>query len=56
MKAADEQASRRQRLNERPRAASVAGAEEESRRQPGRGLTREELDRVLRHHPGDIEA
>jgi hypothetical protein len=34
----------------------IAGAEEESRRTLGRGLAREELYRVLRRYPGDIEA
>ena len=45
---------RRRGLNERLRAALIAGAEEESRRTRGRGLTRDELDRVLRRYPGDI--
>jgi hypothetical protein len=45
------EAARRQRLNERLRAAFVAGAEEESRGRLGRGLTRAELERV-----GDIPA
>jgi hypothetical protein len=44
---------RRRRLNERLRASFIAGAEEESRRRLGRGLTREKLERVLRHCPGD---
>ena len=44
----------RRRLNERLRAAFNAGAEEDSRRRMGRGLTREELERVLRRYPGDI--
>jgi hypothetical protein len=47
---------RRRRLNERLRASFIAGAEEESRRRLGRGLTREELDRVLQRYPGDIES
>jgi hypothetical protein len=47
--------ARRQRLNERLRASFIAGAEEESRRRLGRGLTRDELERVLRRYPGDIE-
>jgi hypothetical protein len=42
------------RLNERLRAAFIEGAEEESRRRLGRGLTREELERVLRRYPGDV--
>jgi hypothetical protein len=45
----------RKQLNMRLRAAFIAGAEEESRRTLGRGLTREELDRVMRRYPGDIE-
>jgi hypothetical protein len=44
----------RVRLNERLRAAFLAGAEEESQRRLGRGLTRDELDRVLRRYPGDV--
>ena len=44
----------RVRLNERLRAAFVAGAEEDSRRRLGRGLTRDELERVLRRYPGDV--
>lgn len=46
----------RRRLNERLRAAFIYGAEEESRRTLGRGLTREELGRVLRADPGDIDS
>jgi hypothetical protein len=46
--------ARRRQLNERLRASFIAGAEEESHRRLGRGLTREELDRVLRRYPGDI--
>jgi len=38
--------------SERLRAEFIAGAEEESRRRLGRGLTREELERVLRRYPG----
>lgn len=40
-------------LNTQARAAFVEGAEEDSRRRLGRGLTAEELERVLRHYPGD---
>lgn len=40
-------------LNARARAAFIEGAEEDSRRRLGRGLTAEELERVLRHYPGD---
>ncbi len=46
---------RRARLNERLRQAFLEGAEEDSRRRLGRGLTEKELERVLRHYPGDVE-
>ena len=39
------------RLRQRQRAAFIEGAEEESRRRFGRGLTAEELERVLRRYP-----
>ena len=42
-------------LNQKLRAAFVEGAEEDSRRRLGRGLTEEELERVLRHYPGDMD-
>lgn len=42
-------------LNERLREAFVAGAEEASQRRLGRGLTDEELRRVLRRYPGDVD-
>jgi hypothetical protein len=45
---------RRKQLNMRLRAEFVAGAEEESRRALGRGLTGDELERVLRRYPGDV--
>jgi hypothetical protein len=45
---------RRTDLNRRLRAAFVEGAEEDCRRRLGRGLTREELERVLRRYPGDV--
>jgi hypothetical protein len=45
---------RRARLNQRLRQAFVEGAEEDARRRLGRGLTAEELDRVLRRYPGDL--
>jgi hypothetical protein len=45
---------RRARLNQRLRAAFIEGAEEDSRRRLGRGLTAEELERVLRQYPGDL--
>jgi hypothetical protein len=47
---------RRTRLNQRLRQAFIAGAEEDSRRRLGRGLTAEELERVLLEYPGDIGA
>jgi hypothetical protein len=45
---------KRRRLNERLRAAWIEGAEEESRRRLGRGLTADELARVLRRYSGDV--
>jgi hypothetical protein len=47
-------ASRRSALNRRLRIAFIAGAEERSRETTGRGLTDEELGRVLRRYPGDL--
>jgi hypothetical protein len=47
-------ASRRSALNRRLRIAFIAGAEEQSRREAGRGLTEQELERVLRRYPGDL--
>jgi hypothetical protein len=44
----------RRSLNERLRALFIAGAEEDSRGRLGRGLTREELVRVLKRYPGDV--
>jgi hypothetical protein len=44
----------RRRLRELRRAEFLAGAEEDSRRRLGRGLTAEELRRVLRRYPGDL--
>lgn len=43
-------------LSARCRLEFVAGAEERSRRVEGRPLTAEELERVLRHYPGDPDA
>ena len=51
---ADEREPPASSLNRRLRAAFVAGAEEDTRRRLGRGLTREELERVLRRYPGDV--
>jgi len=45
---------RRACLNERLRKAFLEGAEEDSRRRLVRGLTAEELERVLRRYPGDV--
>jgi len=47
---------RRARLNQRLRQAFIEGAEEDSRRRLDRGLTAEELERVLRRYPGDVGA
>jgi hypothetical protein len=46
--------NRRQRFQERARMEYVQGAEAESRRRIGRGLTAAELERVLRRYPGDV--
>jgi hypothetical protein len=53
-RAASADPERRERLNRRLRAAFLEGAEEDSRRRLYRGLTVEELKRVLRRHPGDV--
>jgi hypothetical protein len=45
---------RRARLNRRLRTAFISGAELDSQRRLGRGLTVEELERVLLHYPGDL--
>jgi hypothetical protein len=47
-------ASRRSALNRRLRIAFISGAEEDSRSRLGRGLSEEELKRVLRRYPGDL--
>lgn len=47
---------RRHRLNERLRAAFLAGAEEEWRNRNGRAMTDEQLARVLPRYPGDVLA
>ena len=44
----------RHELNRRLRATFIEGAEEHSRSEHGRGLTEEELRRVLRRYPGDL--
>jgi hypothetical protein len=53
-RAASADRERRHRLNKRLRQAFLEGAEEDSRRRLGRGLTAEELERVLRRYPGDV--
>jgi hypothetical protein len=45
---------RRTNLNRWLRLAFIKGAEEHSRREAGRGLSEEELERVLRRYPGDL--
>jgi hypothetical protein len=45
---------RRQRFQERARMEYLQGAEQESRRHLGRGLTAEELELVLRLYPGEV--
>jgi len=52
--AADRQRQPTTELNCRLRVAFIAGAEEHSRREVGRGLSDEELERVLRRYPGDL--
>jgi hypothetical protein len=48
------QADHRRTLNRELRAAFLAGAEERSLREQGRGLTEDELQAVLRRYPGDV--
>jgi len=45
---------RRERLNQRLRQAFIVGAEEDSRLRLGRGLSVEELERILWYYPGDV--
>ena len=45
---------RRRRLDQRLRQTFIEGAEKDSRRRLGRGLTAEELERILRLCPGDV--
>jgi hypothetical protein len=52
----DNSSDERIRLNQRLRQAFIDGAETDSRRRLGRGLTAEELERVLRRYPGDVGA
>jgi hypothetical protein len=49
-----EKAPGRRELNRKLRRAFIEGAEEQSRREQGRGLTTDELRRVLRRYPGDL--
>jgi len=49
-----ERASREEHLNRKLRRAFVAGTEERSQRELGRGLTADELRRILRRYPGDL--
>ncbi|HEY5182175.1 MAG TPA: hypothetical protein VIJ07_20795 [Dermatophilaceae bacterium] len=42
------------RLNQRLRQSFIEGAEQDSQRRLGRGLTAEELERVLRRYPGNV--
>ena len=53
-RAASADQERRARLNQRLRQAFIEGAEEDSRRRLGRGLTAEELEQIPWHYPGDI--
>ena len=46
--------ARRARLNQRLRQAFISGAEQDSQRRLGRGLTAQEMERVLHHYPGDV--
>ncbi len=46
--------SRRLELNRKLRQAFLEGAEERSQHELGRGLTEEELRRILRRYPGDL--
>jgi hypothetical protein len=50
-RATDADQERRERLNKRRRAAFIEGAEEDSRRRLDRGLTTEELERVVWRYP-----
>jgi hypothetical protein len=44
----------RRQLNRRLRAAFIAGAEKQSRKDHGRGLTAHELARIMPQYPGDM--
>lgn len=45
---------RKAELNRKLRLAFIQGAEERSWREHGRGLTEDQLRRVLRRYPGDL--
>jgi len=49
-----ERASRHRELNRKLRRAFLEGAEERSQRELGRGLTADELRRILARYPGDL--
>ena len=53
-RAASADQERCERLKKRLRAAFIEGAERDSRRRLGRGLTAEELERILWRYPGDV--
>ena len=48
-------AAHRSDLNRRLRIAFIAGAEARSRETMGRGLTEEELERIIERYPGDVK-
>ncbi len=50
----DRDEDKRAELNRKLRQKFVAGAEERSRRELGRGLTPDEMDRILKRYPGDL--
>jgi hypothetical protein len=47
--------ARRLELNRRLRLAFIAGAEQRSRQTTGRGLTDDELERIIERYPGDLK-
>jgi hypothetical protein len=49
-----ERAPHRTELNRKLRRAFIAGAEARSQRELGRGLTTDELRRILHRYPGDL--
>jgi hypothetical protein len=51
----DGRKTRRGRLDERLRDAFIAGAEEHSRETRGRRLAADELQRILRRYPGELD-